>query len=343
MIHRYITAAASLLILAGCGQQEQAIPTSSVPLTKPTKKGTPGPFPGSSVQGDVIYLGADIETDATLLIPDGMTLDGAGHTITAVDPAGGHFKGAVVANAGGVAHVRNLTIEASGLTNACDGGADRLRGIMFEGASGSITRSAVLGLNQGASGCQEGNAIEVRNAPFDGTHPNTQTVEVAHNTLRDWQKTGIVANGDVDVSIHHNRIDASATQDNLAANSVQLGFGATGTVENNQIEGNQWKGTSNYAATAVLIYLADGVQVRHNNIRGNADIGVYFFGNDGRVDNNRVFDQGADHPNSGYDIGLGNWGTGNTVTNNKVRAYATAYDGVTGGKNKTIPGPQKFQ
>lgn len=54
------------------------------------------------------------------------------------------------------------------------------------------------------------------------------------------------------------------------------------------------------------------------------------------VDNNRVFESGAD---GAYDIGVGDWGTDNVVTNNKVRGYAFPYDGVTSGNNKAIPSP----
>ena len=288
--------------------------------------------------GTTMTLDADCTTDATILILDGFTLDGDGHTITAVDPVGGHFLGAVVKNGGAEAHVTNLTVTASGLANACDGGDDRLRGILLDGAAGSITKSTVIGINQGASGCQEGNAIEVRNAPFDGTHPGTLQVEIAHNVVESYQKTGIVANGDVDVDIHHNVVGASATQENLAANSIQIGFGALGSVTHNQIDGNQWKGTSDWAATAILIYDASpGVEVSQNNIGGNSDVGVYVFGDGSLVNNNRVFDQGADHPNSGYDIGIGSYGD-NSVTNNKARGFDDPYDGLADlGSNKVIP------
>ena len=67
-----------------------------------------------------------------------------------------------------------------------------------------------------------------------------QTVEIAHNDITDYQKTGVVCNGDVDCHIHHNSIGESATQLNLAANSVQIGFGGIGVVEFNRIAGNQW-------------------------------------------------------------------------------------------------------
>lgn len=77
--------------------------------------------------GETMTLNGDCTTDSTIVIPDGFTLDGAGHTITAVDPVAGHFLGAVVRNGGARAAVTNLSVTASGLINVCDAGADRLR------------------------------------------------------------------------------------------------------------------------------------------------------------------------------------------------------------------------
>ena len=290
--------------------------------------------------GATRYLTGNCTTDATLFIPDGVTLDGQGFVITAVDPDNGHFIGPVLTNAGTEAHVTNLEIQGAFTENTCDGGADRLRGIMFEGASGSITHVTVIGINQGPSGCQEGNAIEVRNAPFDGTHPNTQEVTIEHATILDYQKTGLVCNGDVDCTVRLNDIGASATQDDLAANSIQFGYGAAGEIWNNAIDGNQWKGTSDWAATAILIYLADaGLDVSNNRIGGNSDIGIYVLADDGLFTNNKVFDEGADHPNSGYDYGIGNWGAGNVLQLNKVRGFEIPIDGEEGDHNIVIPSP----
>jgi parallel beta-helix repeat protein len=296
--------------------------------------------------GGTKALVADCVTDETIVVPDGMTLDGSSHTITAQDPAGGHFTGAVVANEGDEAYVTNLGVTVAGLANVCDGGDDRLRGIMFEGAHGAITKSEVTGVNQGPSGCQEGNAIEVRNEPFDftGTNPgaNPLGVRIAHNVVSGYQKSGIVANGTVDARIVHNVVGESATQQNLAANSVQLGFGARGLVEHNRIAGNQWLGASNTVATAVLLHLpAASVTVSLNNIVGNSDAGIYAYGSGLTIDNNRVFDQGPDGPHGDY--GIINFEATeipNQITNNKVRGFDQAYYGVSGGKNKTIPGPQ---
>lgn len=290
--------------------------------------------------GDALLLTDDCTTDETIVVPDGYTLDGRGNTITAVDPSGDHFRGGVVENGGASAHVEHLTVTTDGLANVGDSGADRLRGIFFEGASGSIAHNTVIGINQGDSGAQEGNAIEVRNAPFDGTHPDTKTVEIVHNVVDDYQKTGIVANGDLDVSIRHNDVGASATQESLAANGIQLGFGALGSATQNRVDGNQWLGPSNFAATAILVVLADGPTVSKNNVGGNSDVGVFWQSDGGAIDNNRVFESGPDGPHGDFgvvncDAGFDCAG-GAEVTNNKVRGFDTPYFGVDGGRNKTV-------
>ncbi|KKT33608.1 MAG: hypothetical protein UW21_C0010G0004 [Candidatus Woesebacteria bacterium GW2011_GWB1_44_11b] len=277
-----------------------------------------------TMNGTMMTLDSDCITDETILVPDSYTLDGAGYTITATDPALGHFTGAVVKNEGATAHVTNLTVKALGLANICDAGDNRLRGIMFEGASGSITHNNVEDINQGLSGCQEGNGIEVRNAPFDGTHPETKTVEITHNTVLKYQKTGIVANGDVEVSITNNYVGSAELPFNIAANSIQLGFGAYGAVNNNEVVGNQWDTLSvpQWAATAILIYLAGDVNVNHNNISGNGtDIGIaaYWSGTVNVMNNTivRTIDELVDNVDD-YGIGVefyGNSGKSKVVRN----------------------------
>ncbi len=344
-----------LLLVASCSDQIvepdiQARQDTEIEIAVPFQVDVDAVMPGPSasksattnctftIKGNKMKLDADCTTDATIFVPDGMTLDGKGHTITAVDPVGG-FKGAVVANGGTTAHVKNLTVTASGLANSCKGGADRLRGIMFDGASGSIIGNTIAGVNKGASGCQEGNGIEVRNAPFDGTHPGTITVEVSHNRVTDYQKTGIVANGDVNVDVSHNRLGASATQANLAANTIQLGFGALGTVELNNLEGNQWFGTSYYAATGILIYLADEVEVSKNHMTGNADVGLLVYSDYGLYEKNHFDDEGADHPNTCCgDVGIWDYGTDNVYNKNHVSGFDTPFipDPLPGSKNKAL-------
>lgn len=219
--------------------------------------------------GTTRTLVGDCQTDHTILIPDGFTLDGDGHTITAVDPAGGHFLGAVIKNQGSTANVMNLTVTASGLANVCDPSTPidiRLRGILFEGAGGSITNNTVTGVRQGPSGCQEGNAIEVRNAPLDDTG-NDVTVTISGNAVSDYQKNGITANGSVAATITGNVVTGDGPVNFIAQNGIQVGFGATAVVKSNTVSGNDYTGPD--VACGILLYQADGVKASANNAFAN--------------------------------------------------------------------------
>jgi parallel beta-helix repeat protein len=173
----------------------------------------------------------------------------------------------------------------------------------------------------------------------------TQTVSVDHNTVTGFMKTGILANCDVNVSIDHNSIGASANQAALAANSIQLGFGATGSIDHNDLDGNQWCGASDDVATGILLYDSGPAQVSENKIGGNSDVGIYDGSGNTTVDHNKVTDTGADCNSHGYDIGIGNYGsddgtgdaTTNDVNHNTVSGFDTPYDGPVGSHNKVKP------
>ena len=212
-------------------------------------------------------LVADCTTDESILIPNGFTLNGANHTITAVDPpAPGHFLGAIVRNGGASASVINLTVTASGLADVCDGGDTRLRGILLDGASGSITNNTVTGVRQGPSGCQEGNSIEARNEPFDATGADLG-VTISANVVSDYQKTGIIANGSVAATITGNTLTGAGPVGYIAQNGIQVGFGATAVVKNNTVSGNSYTGPD--VACGILLFQAGGVKVSANNLFNN--------------------------------------------------------------------------
>src|SRR3982751_4089232 len=91
-----------------------------------------------NTSGTTMTLAADCTTTTSVIVPNGFTLEGAGHTITGVDPVGGHFAGGVIQSGGATAKVTNVKVTTSGLAEVCDAGSQRLRGILFDGASGSI-------------------------------------------------------------------------------------------------------------------------------------------------------------------------------------------------------------
>ena len=207
--------------------------------------------------GTTMTLRSDCVTNASILIPNATTLDGSNHTIKAIDPPGNTFHGGGVQNAGAVANMTRLHVVGALKIAPCSpAGPLRLRGILFDGAAGEISNSAVDNVRQPNSGCQEGNAIKVRNAPYAGTHPGTKTVNIHDNTVTNYQKGGIIVNGDVLATIVRNTVGASANQAILAANSIQLAFGAKGTIENNAVKGNIWC-YNDILVTAFLNYKHD--------------------------------------------------------------------------------------
>jgi len=272
--------------------------------------------------GHTWTLDADCTVDGSLVIPDGVTLDGAQHTIIAVDPRNGAFRGGIIVAGGRSANVTNTTISALMLTNVCQDGNDRLRAIYFNGASGAIRGNTIVNVNKGASACQEGNGIEVRNIDLAG--PPT-SVEISDNVVDGFQKTGIVVSGNVDATIRGNSIGPSAAQRLIVANGIQIGSGARAWIEANTVAGNSGT-TGDAAATAILLVnTAAGTLVRGNVIVGNADVGIYVMANGVRVERNRLTDTGSD---TEFDVGIGNYGHGNVFEGNIIRGFAQPYQNV---------------
>lgn len=267
-------------------------------------------------------LVSDCTTDAPIVVPDGVTFDGDHHTLIAIDPPDDTFRGAIITSSGATASVINTNLSAVALADTCRAGAERLRGIYFEGASGTIRGNRVIDVNKGISACPEGNAIEVRNASLTG---EPTRVEIDHNFIDAYQKSGIVVTGRVDAQIHHNEIGTSAAQAALAANAVQIGAWARATVEENTIGGNS-SATTEAAGTAILLVgCAAGTELLRNRVTGNADVGIYIAADGVTVQNNRLTDAGAD---GYYDVGIGNYGLGNRFSGNVVRGFATPTEGV---------------
>jgi hypothetical protein len=208
---------------------------------------------------------ADCTTDQTIVVPQhpgGTDFDGNGFTITGVDPAGGHFLGAVLqAEAGSNSiTVHDLTVTTSGLADVCDGASpdNRLRGILFDGVSGRVEDTTVTDIEQGAggqSGCQEGSGIEVRNSA--NTTPKPQVI-VDSNVVTDYQKTGILATGNVVVTLRDNVVTGDGSITYIAENGIQVSFKATAKLVGNDVSENYYS-PPKVTACGLLLYKAGGV------------------------------------------------------------------------------------
>jgi hypothetical protein len=219
----------------------------------------------------IITLQNNCTTDQTIQVPVGKTLDGNRHSITAVDPAGSHFVGAVVTNAPattGSITVKNLTVTTAGLTDACDAGDSRLRGILLNGVGGTVTGNTVTNIRQAGSGCQEGNAIDVRNQPEATTAVPSVNVTVTDNTVSGYQKTGIMATGAVVATITGNRVTGLGPVSYIAQNGIQVSYGASATLKSDSVAGNFYAAPT-WTSCGVLLYSAGGEKSSSITYAGN--------------------------------------------------------------------------
>ena len=308
---------------------------------------------------NTVALQADCTTDHTLLIPSGDTLDGQGHTITAMDPAGGSFLGAVLMNGGVTASVHDVTVTASGLSQVCHSGTDRLRGILFDGASGTINKVTVTGVRQGQSGCQEGDAIEVRNfSSSGGKAPKRLTIKVTNSKVSNYQKNGITINGLYNLTVEGNSVIGDGPATYIAQNGIQIGYGGKGDVKSNYISGNYYTGpATGTTAAGLLLYgeragaddeltrgvtsgknvLADnqvGVDTENYDVSGPADNPTYTVTATGS--GNTAWDNWiwADPHTAQGLTAVYDRGNGDSYLNNRISGYTTAFD-TTGAKHLT--------
>ena len=236
-----------------------------------------------------------------VLIGEDLTLvgisDGTGAGPVIVPPAGGLVQNGVdifgnpvaaqifVANAS--VKVNDLTVDGTG-NNLTGCGGPTLEGIYFQNASGQIKNDAVRNQYQtdfaDYGGCQNGLAINVESLT------STNSVTIANNSVRNYQKNGITATGAATgpgssgpvVTVFQNAIvGMAATAMNwpggAAENGIQVGFGASGTVQENIVNDNIWYGDTSSdpgdAASGILVYASTGINILSNRV-GSAQFGI---------------------------------------------------------------------
>jgi hypothetical protein len=208
-----------------------------------------------TTSNSTMTLDADCETTEPIVVPGNHTLNGAGHTITV--PAGTLFNGGVIENTPGQKmNVHNARIVARDLATSC---GVALHAIKLVDAGGSITKNRVDGLYQlegtEISGCQNGRAIYA-----NSTTP--VTVNIAGNTVLDYQKSGIEARGAVKATILNNVVDGWGQNpfatNKIASNGVLVAFGGRALVIGNTIKDNWYTPTSD-TACGLLLFEAGGL------------------------------------------------------------------------------------
>ena len=278
-------------------------------------------------------LTGNCSTATTLVVPDGWTIDGAGHTITGTETAGTTFAGAVLQNSGASMNVRDLTIATTPDWNGdAKNSNGKLFGIRLLHASGELSHVTIDGISHG-NGVNEGKGVFVDNQA--GTAHKTVTMD--HLTVSRYQKNGVDVRGDVSATLTNSTIGATASptgaplDGKIAGNSVVVAYGADAVISGNHITGNDWDGDSSTDATGVLAYQAGKVTVERNVLDGaGTDVAVDVEDSHSVTVQCNLLGRTADN-NGGMDI----WNTGVlasgtaslVVRDNTVTGFATDADG----------------
>jgi parallel beta-helix repeat protein len=285
--------------------------------------------------GNTMVLQSDCTTDAPIFIPNGFTHNGAGHKITAMDPAGDHFRGAIIQNSGASASVVNTVIETANLADICESGPHMLAGILFDGASGEISRNTIVSVRKTnsegkLSSCQEGNAVEVMNL---GSLPGRAQVTIEGNQIRNYQKTGILLNGEVNGTVMNNTVIGAGPQSFIGQNGIQIGAGASARVTRNTVTDNSYTGGRTASGGIIVasgpMHASDysfGVEIEANTLAGN-DVGVWLMQMNERreapvvptrvrVVNNTISNDAV--TNSTYQAAITVHGNGDFIANNRI-------------------------
>ena len=175
------------MVAAGLAVASSASSASAASVTLACQ-GTPA--------GSTFTLTADCTTTVPLLVPDGVTLDGAGHTITANDAAPGDpFTGGVVTNQGHTMNLTNVTVRGGVFAVDCHAGG--LIGAFFNDADGNVSNVTIQDITQHGA-CLGGIGMGLRVNANDGT---PRTVNVTNSTVKGSQRTGMIVSGQATVNV----------------------------------------------------------------------------------------------------------------------------------------------
>ncbi|MFC6872301.1 right-handed parallel beta-helix repeat-containing protein [Halobellus marinus] len=172
--------------------------------------------------------------------------------------------------AGDVSGPGTIDVALSGFT--LDGGgtqpsARRKPGVLLRNASGTVSENTIE--NMGVGGKET----------FGILAYGDSDVTIVANSIREYERGGIGANGDGGVHpsptarIRNNTVRGSTgLGEAWGPNGIQIGFGAAGAVRNNEVIDNRYSDESP-VASGILIFESDGVAVQGNRVE-NADVAL---------------------------------------------------------------------
>ncbi len=275
--------------------------------------------------GETVHVGSGTFPEQ-VEIAKALTVRGAGAASTVIEPS------SVVANtaslstgnpAAAIVLVRDATdvriedLAVDGSTAAFNACAPSYFGVFYRNASGTVDGVDVRDVLQpGAVGCQGVVGIFAQSGAGGATD-----LTVSNGQVTNYGKNGITCNESATVcAIEANTVigRGPVPLGDAAQNGIQIGFGASGRIEGNTVQDNDYL-PQTVCATGILV-LADGVEVLGNTLSANF-CDLIAIGNGGRIEGNDI--PAVPVPNA---FPLAVIGDGNDVDQNRVSGSTT--DGI---------------
>lgn len=198
---------------------------------------------------------------------------------------------------GGFLALSGVTVDGQGLGNS----NYRFVGVGFRNSGGVLNFCNIRNImDTPFSGAQHGVGVYAYND--NGVNWN---IKVTKCTIQEYQKNGIALSGpDVTAEVFDCITLGVGQTPTIAQNGIQIGSGASGTVDSCFVYGNCYTGPS-WTATGVLLYDGDVVHITNcPNIKDN-QTGTYFVTTSGTFVNNTTTAGINAHGDGGYFYGLG--------------------------------------
>lgn len=190
------------------------------------------------------------------------------------------------------ANFTDLTVDALG-NSSC---TEDLFAVRFNNSNGSVENVVIENVRSPgiAFGCQNNIALA---ATGDGG--GSASLTVLHSTIRNFQKVGILYNGNASGPVQNTVVRGVGAQNLIAQNGIQISRGAQAglvrnTITNIHYTGDSCLGTDTQVGSGILLYQA-GATTLQDNIITDVDRGIFLRENTGvqTIFHNRVINSYA--------------------------------------------------
>ena len=181
--------------------------------------------------------------------------------------------------------MNNVTIDGDGKGNA----NYRFQGIGFWNSGGTLTNVDVYNIiDTPFSGAQHGVAVYA--------HNNTNgpyTVACTNMVIDDYQKNAMALSGTgLTIALDNITTIGAGPTSVTAQNGIQVAYGASGTITNSNVSGNNYSG-SGWSSAGILLYQSGTVNISNTTVTDNY-VGIDVNDCDGSISNSTVSNQNSE-------------------------------------------------